>query len=112
MLKIIFLFILKFESKTIVFKLFWPLRSIDQNFTDRRFFILKYHMLFYIFIFIKCILGASYFSECNFEDSIKSLSNDKLQLTPTIINKNHFCNIHDFFDVTFESDPQTKIQIT
>ena len=69
-------------------------------------------MLFYIFIFIECISGKPDFSKCKFMDSINSLSNDKLQLTPTTIDKDHFCNIHTFFDVTFESDPQSKIKIT
>ena len=69
-------------------------------------------MLFYIFIFIKCILGQPDLNKCNFDDSIKSLSNSQLQLTPATINKDHFCNIHIFFDVTIESDPLSKIQIT
>ena len=37
---------------------------------------------------------------------------NKLQLTPTTINKDHFCNIKKLFDVSFESDPHSNIQIS
>ena len=66
-------------------------------------------MLYYIFIFIKCILEKSDLSKCKFVDSIRSLSTDKLQITSN--NKDHFCNIHKTFDVTFESKSGSKNKI-
>lgn len=69
-------------------------------------------MLFNFFFYIECILSKPDLSKCQFEDSIKSLSVNKLQLTPTTINKDHFCNIKKLFDVSFESDPHSNIQIS
>ena len=68
-------------------------------------------MLFYFFIFIECTSVQPDSSRCKFVDSIKSLPNDKLQLTPSTISKDHFCNIHKTFDVTFKSDSRSKVQI-
>ena len=59
-------------------------------------------MLLFIFIFIESILSEPNLKECQFADSINSLSSDTLQLTPTTINKYHFSNIRNFFNVTFE----------
>ena len=66
---------------------------------DPNFFLLVFGITHFL------IIEEPNSRKCEFADSIKSLSNDKLQLTPETINKDHFCKIHNYFDVTFENDP-------
>ena len=49
---------------------------------------------------------------CPFDDSKRFLSENKLQLTPSTIYKDHFCEINSQFEVSFSNDPGSSAQVT
>lgn len=64
-------------------------------------------------LFILIVHILSHISDiCPFNDSITSISEKELRLTPNTINKYHFCEINSQFDVSFGNDDDSSKQVT